>query len=87
MDYSITDLQERLGTEATADDAVAALERAEAWYNRTAKPAVLAWYEAYRLDNPNAADITDPDDERQLVDDWATVVMFHRAASLADLPA
>lgn len=83
MNYDLTELTERLGSVATADDAEAALERAEDWYNRTPKAEVLSWYESYRLENQHAADINDEDGG--LVDDWNTIVIFHRAASLDDL--
>lgn len=84
-DYSLTRLTEMLGRDATTEDAEAALERAENWYNATPKGAVLAWYESYRENNPNVADIRDEDDPGTLVDDWNEAVMFHRAASLEDL--
>lgn len=84
INYTMPELMERLGTEATIEDAEAAMERAEDWYNRTPKADVLAWYESHRLDNQHAQDISDPDEAGMLIDDWATVVIFHRAASLID---
>ena len=81
INYTMPELMERLGTEATIEDAEAAMDRAEDWYNRTPKADVLAWYEAHRLNDQHAQDIND---DGTLIDDWATVVMFHRAASLAD---
>lgn len=82
MNYNLTDLMERIGNTATADDAEAAMERAEDWYNRTPKADVLAWYESYRLGNQHAADINDEDGG--LVSNWNPIVIFHRAASLQD---
>lgn len=85
MDYSISELMTRLGPVATTEDAEAALERAEAWYNKTPKADVLAWYEGYRCDNSHATDINDEDDSTKLIDGWNEAVIFYRAASLADL--
>ena len=84
INYTMPELMERLGTEATIEDAEAAMDRAEDWYNRTPKAAVLAWYESHRLDDQHAQDINDPDEAGMLIEDWAAVVMFHRAASLID---
>lgn len=86
MDYSISELMERLGPVATVEDAEAAWERAEDWYNATPKADVLNWYSGYCLDNTHAADIVEEtgDDSGQLVEDWNKKVIFHRAASLAD---
>lgn len=84
ISYTMQELAERLGAEATIEDAEAAMERAEDWYNATPKQAVLAWYETHRLGDQHAADINDPDAAGQLVDGWNEIVIFHRAASLID---
>ena len=84
ISYTMQELAERLGTEATIEDAEAAMERAEAWYNATPKKSVLAWYETHRLGDQHAADINDPDAAGQLIDGWNEIVIFHRAASLID---
>ena len=84
INYTMQELAERLGTEATIEDAEAAMERAEDWYNATPKQAVLAWYETHRLGDQHAADINDPDAAGQLIDGWNEIVIFHRAASLID---
>lgn len=82
MNYDMTELMERLGTVATIEDAEAAMERAEDWYNRTPKAEVLAWYETYQLGNQHAADINNEDGV--LVKDWNSIVIFNRAAALQD---
>jgi hypothetical protein len=84
INYTMQELAERLGTEATIEDAETAMERAEGWYNATPKQAVLAWYETHRLGDQHAADINDPDAAGQLIDGWNEIVIFHRAASLID---
>ena len=83
MNYTMTELMDRLWTVATFDDAEAAMGRAEDWYNSTSKREMLAWYEAARRTNTSMPEIVY--DDGTLIDDWATVVMFYRAASLADL--
>lgn len=80
MNYDTTELMERLGSAATKEDAEEAMARAEDWYNRTPKAAILAWYETYRLGNQHAADINDEDGG--LVEDWNYIVIFHRASAL-----
>lgn len=77
----MTELMERLGTDATLEDAEAAYERAEDWYNATPKADILNWYRTYRLGNEHAPDISDPDEPGRLVEDWEFIVMFYRAAS------
>lgn len=84
ISYTMQELAERLGTEATIEDAETAMERAEAWYNATPKKAVLAWYETHRLGDQHATDINDPAAAGQLIDGWNEIVTFHRAASLID---
>lgn len=80
MNYDTTELMERLGSAATKEDAEEAMARAEDWYNRTPKAAILAWYETYRLGNQHAADING--DDGDLVEDWNYIVIFHRASAL-----
>lgn len=78
--YDLNWLMERLGSEATEDDAQAALERASDWHNDTPKADVLAWHDQYRSENPHAESIYGADGD--LVENWNQIVIFSRAASL-----
>jgi hypothetical protein len=79
QNYDINWIMERLGTEATRDEAEAALERAEEWYNTASKANVLAWYAGYRDSNPHAEEIDLEDGG--LAENWNEIVMFNRAVA------
>lgn len=89
MDYqNINTVMEYLGPAATREDAEAAMERAQEWYNSSnlSKADILAWYETARAANGDQAPSLYVDEGgSELVDGWDHIVMFYRAVSLADL--